>query len=258
MKINELSAITGVNTETIRMYRTKKLLNPRQLPNGYYDYSLIDLQNLLYIRKLRSSGLGLDVVNYTYTHNDQGQIIRFLQHEKEELEQQLQQIRQRIDLLNYTIYHFRTIQSDENAVAVVNVPLQSYVISLRQAIASPDGREWLQNMEHMIQCILPVSREADCLRTEPAIMIYEPNLLSSGLTLPKGVKRVSMGSYLSSWITLDDNTVMPMEQLQPLLDYADQNGYHIGTDMISFLYRIDKTGPNPRFVYRMALRVENK
>ena len=39
MKINELAKISHVKAETIRMYRNKGLLVPRQNENGYYEYS---------------------------------------------------------------------------------------------------------------------------------------------------------------------------------------------------------------------------
>jgi len=55
MKIHELAHLSGVNPETIRMYRQKGLLHPARLANGYFDYSACNLYELMFVRKLRGS-----------------------------------------------------------------------------------------------------------------------------------------------------------------------------------------------------------
>ena len=54
MKIHELAHLSGVNPETIRMYRQKGLLHPARLANGYFDYSACNLYELMFVRKLRA------------------------------------------------------------------------------------------------------------------------------------------------------------------------------------------------------------
>ena len=51
MKIHELAHLSGVNPETIRMYRQKGLLHPARLANGYFDYSACNLYELMFVRK---------------------------------------------------------------------------------------------------------------------------------------------------------------------------------------------------------------
>ena len=50
MKIHELARLSGVNPETIRMYRQKGLLHPARLANGYFDYSACNLYELMFVR----------------------------------------------------------------------------------------------------------------------------------------------------------------------------------------------------------------
>ena len=50
MKIHELAHLSGVNPETIRMYRQKGLLHPARLANGYFDYSACNLYELMFVR----------------------------------------------------------------------------------------------------------------------------------------------------------------------------------------------------------------
>lgn len=51
MKIHELARLSGVNPETIRMYRQKGLLHPAKLANGYFDYSACNLYELMFVQQ---------------------------------------------------------------------------------------------------------------------------------------------------------------------------------------------------------------
>ena len=62
MKINELSKITFIHPETIRMYRNMGLLHPKKLENGYYDYSTQDFVSLVYLRKLRVYNFSIEEI----------------------------------------------------------------------------------------------------------------------------------------------------------------------------------------------------
>lgn len=66
MKIHELAHLSGVNPETIRMYRQKGLLHPARLANGYFDYSACNLYELMFVRKLRGANLGLETIASFY------------------------------------------------------------------------------------------------------------------------------------------------------------------------------------------------
>ena len=76
MKINILSGLSGVSSETIRKYRDRDLLRPRCNPeNGYYEYSNADFLNLLYIRKLRGANLSLETIGETYSCDGAGALL---------------------------------------------------------------------------------------------------------------------------------------------------------------------------------------
>ena len=71
MKIHELAHLSGVNPETIRMYRQKGLLHPARLANGYFDYSACNLYELMFVRKLRGANLGLETIASFYAEDGQ-------------------------------------------------------------------------------------------------------------------------------------------------------------------------------------------
>src|SRR3989344_3911125 len=63
MTVSELARRAGVTAETVRYYTRSGLLTPqRQKQNDYYYYSDSDLVRLLFIRKARLLGFGLDDV----------------------------------------------------------------------------------------------------------------------------------------------------------------------------------------------------
>lgn len=63
MKINELSKLTAINTETIRMYRNLGFLHPEKLENGYYDYSMQDYASIIHLKKLRAFDFSLQDIH---------------------------------------------------------------------------------------------------------------------------------------------------------------------------------------------------
>src|SRR5665647_1107461 len=63
MTVSELAKRAGMTAETVRHYTRSGLLTPqRQKQNGYYYYGDSDLVRLLFIRKARLLGFGLDDV----------------------------------------------------------------------------------------------------------------------------------------------------------------------------------------------------
>jgi DNA-binding transcriptional MerR regulator len=57
MRIGEVARRTGVAARMLRYYESQGLLAPGRHPNGYRDYSEPDVQQVLTIRDLSSSGV---------------------------------------------------------------------------------------------------------------------------------------------------------------------------------------------------------
>ena len=87
MKIHELARLSGVNPETIRMYRQKGLLHPAKLANGYFDYSACNLYELMFVRKLRGANLGLETIASFYAEDGQAGALRNMKQEIRALEE---------------------------------------------------------------------------------------------------------------------------------------------------------------------------
>ena len=60
MRIGELSRKAGVNLQTLRFYERKGLLRePQRTPAGYRDYSVVDLEEVRFIRECQNLGFTL-------------------------------------------------------------------------------------------------------------------------------------------------------------------------------------------------------
>ncbi|MDQ1128271.1 MerR family transcriptional regulator [Microbacterium sp. SORGH_AS_0888] len=57
MRIGEVSRRTGVAARMLRYYEEQDLLRPRRHPNGYRDYTDVDLEQVATIRDLSSAGV---------------------------------------------------------------------------------------------------------------------------------------------------------------------------------------------------------
>lgn len=64
MRIGEVAALAGVSTRTVRHYHDIGVLpEPERRPNGYREYSVLDVVGLLRVRHLVAIGLPLDTVS---------------------------------------------------------------------------------------------------------------------------------------------------------------------------------------------------
>ena len=106
MKIHELAHLSGVNPETIRMYRQKGLLHPARLANGYFDYSACNLYELMFVRKLRGANLGLETIASFYAEDGQAGALRNMKQEIRALEEAIRELEQRKKQLMSTLGHY--------------------------------------------------------------------------------------------------------------------------------------------------------
>lgn len=261
MKINELSKLTGVNPETIRMYRKAGLLTPRQLSNNYYDYSYDDMRDLLHIRKLRGAGLNLENIIYMNTHDSQKEIYDALCVEYEELTKKINELKRQQFMLKLTMDHFKVYRDNPDNIVELEVNDDSYSIF-------PNGNmnnefvSWCSQIGFMTQSIripaesLLSSPLPDELPIQVGIGSYKAVLEQNKVPIPSCAVLIPKGKYLTLWVTPESGTHISSKQILPLIRYADRHNYRLTGDTTAFLYRVDKTGAEPKFIYRFRARYE--
>lgn len=261
MKINQLSKITGVNTETIRMYRNLGLLKPVQLPNGYYDYSTDDMRNLLHIRKLRGAGLGLDNVRYMATHDNLIAVYDALQEEYDALSEQIAALQREQFMLKLTMDHFRLYKDNPSGPVELEVEYDSYSI-FPHGVYTDETVDWIKQMNLMTQSlrippeILLSSKLPDTLPIEIGVGTYKNVIDENNLKIPSDAVCIPKGKYLTVWVTPETDHSISRNQILPLIEYAKEHGYRLTGDSTAFMYRVDHSGKDMKFIYRFRARVE--
>lgn len=262
MKINELAKISHVNAETIRMYRKKGLLRPRQNANGYYEYSGEDLQTLLFIRKLRGMNLSLPTIAYTCEHNDVADIIAGFQQEYDALEAQIAQLRKQQDMLRLHLAHYEAYRENANGVTEVDIPDDRYDMIFDEKRIGPEMDRWLERIDLFTQGLTVAG---SCLRSDPlpahipvklTVGSYLPILEEYGYPIPDEALYFPKGRYLTTKVVLGGEPVLDAEQLRPLVEYAKSHNYRLVGDATAFLFRVDKSKNGSQFIFRLRIRVE--
>ena len=120
MKINELSKLTSINTETIRMYRNLGFLHPKKLENGYYDYSMQDYASIIHLKKLRAFDFSLqDIHESEHLDSLEEYLSRFKEVEIE-LHKEIESIQKKIDFIHFEMEHVLSTMSTYDANVSLN------------------------------------------------------------------------------------------------------------------------------------------
>ena len=262
MKINELAKLSLVNAETIRMYRNKGLLYPSQSDNGYYEYSPDDLQNLLFIRKLRGMNISLPTIAYTYNHEDVEDILASFQRDYEALDSQIAELQRRQKMLRLHMDHYDACRENKNGVSEVYIPDDRYDLILSKERLDADLVCWLTHVDHFTQGLyFPgelLNRQTLPQRFPVQLTLgsYLPILQEYGYPIPSDAICIPAGNYLTIKVVLDSARELDDAQLQPLADYAHVHGLRFAGDPTAFLFRVDTAKDHLRFIYRLRIRVE--
>ena len=262
MKVNELAKITGVNAETIRMYRNKGLLLPQQNENGYYEYSAEDLQALLHIRKLRGMDVSLNTIQLSYNQKNIEDLLGGMYRENELLEKKIEDLKREQYMLKVTIDHFESYRDNSVGVIAVEIPDDRYDLFLKESAGNKAIEPWLENMELFT---LGLNIPAEILKREElpeeipfrvTLGTYAPIIARRGLEVPKNAVLVPKGTYLATKIEIGENRSLKREELIPLILYAKENGYRILGESTAFLFAVKQKKDKLRIQYRLRVRAE--
>lgn len=264
MKIKKLSLLTGVNTETIRMYRNKGLLSPQQESNGYYDYSFDDFLMLLFIRKQRGSEIGLDIIKYTYTNPNPDEIIKKYEEEYNGIEEKIAHLRKQQEMLKLHIDHYRSFK--ENEVQILRFPAYANRIDLPLALDKIDGdlSSWIADINMFIQGLhLPDNwfmqdPLSDTVKAQFTVGTYMPIIEKYNYSVPENAVFTPNGEYISCVVELKSDGIIESKQLRQLIDYANDNNLQLTNDSTAFIFRVDNRGKDTKYVFRLRVRVEQK
>ncbi len=263
MTIHELEKLTHVKAETIRSYRKQGLLHPQINPkNGYYNYSPSQIQELLFIRKLRGIGLSLDTIAYTFTHNDLSGIIEKDKNELARLDEQIEQMKQQRRTLAMAIPMLESFQNNSQGPSIEEFSqgrIDGYdFVSWEDPVLT----SWMEHIELFTQTLW-ISGDSFTSRQMPAQIpvkvgfgTFTPIFEEYQLTVPEHAVHCPAGRYVTGEVVLHDLEYIDREQLEPMRDLIRKNSIRSVSDTTGFLFRIEQKGNEQKFTFRIRARVE--
>ena len=262
LKINELAKLSGLNTETIRKYRDRGLLLPKQNPeNGYYEYSDADFLDLLYIRKLRGAHLSLDAIEATCRSGDASTILEGYRATIEDLEEQIRQLKRKEMMLRVTYRHYERDADSTEKIQMIEAFDVKYDAYFDRKNPDSIRRLWVHNIDlfTLVVCIEQKYFEADDLPERVPIRLgigsYENVLKEENCPIPEKVSVFPKGRYVSFFLEVEDLHFVESEKLEAVRAYLKENRLHAQSDSTAYLYRVDHSRGKPVFIFCVRVRI---
>ena len=149
LKIGDFSKLSRISIRMLRHYDEIGLLKPDEVDQftGYRYYNEDKLTVAGRIQMLKNLGFGLPVIReILQKYEDPEEVERFLMVRQKELEEQIQDTKQRLQLLDNTM---KWLRKDGNlmdySVTLKTMP-QRYVASVRQVIPAYEDEQILWNL----------------------------------------------------------------------------------------------------------------
>lgn len=260
MKIHELAHLSGVNPETIRMYRQKGLLHPARLANGYFDYSACNLYELMFVRKLRGANLGLETIASFYAEDGQAGALRNMKQEIRALEEAIRELEQRKKQLMSTLGHYVLFSNQPQQVQELTLRSECWFVPLELEPADSVCRRWMEHADDLFTGIriAPAYLEQPTQQVPYAMELgaYTEDLKRLKLPLPPQARRMPGGTYLSSFLEAETDGTLRGGQLQPVIDYAAAHHYRFCPEQGAFLYCLNGGEEALQLVFCFQVRVE--
>lgn len=250
MKINELSHLTHIHPETIRMYRKKGFLSPLKLANGYFEYSIEDFVSLIYLRKLREYNLSLEEAD-RFEHNlSTEKMIRILDGKEEEIRQAIVDLKIRSHYLNLEKRHISESFTAENKVAVmqsIDEKIDVYDLQHGLSFFEDGSRSFYLISTPTLRIAKDILNDpvSDCtVPVSVGIGSYRYMLKKENISVPRNAVIIPNGVCISQMISLGDLSHISIREIAPMIEHARRLKTPFLSDTTGYLLRIrhDKNG----------------
>lgn len=256
--------MTGLNPETIRMYRERGLVRPcKNEKNGYYDYRIEDMFSLLYIRQMRSWEMSMKEISQLCQEKDLNSLLESFDQKIGAVKGEILRLETRLRSLELTRQHILECHQTAGEVVEMDSIDDKYDLYLQDWDVIRSWDRWKDLIEdgtialRIGQEVLNADSLPEKISVQAGIGTYRM-LIKDEFSMAKQVVCCPKGHCLSLVAELDNLSDMPKETIEPLWSYAKKHGYRFVSDTTAFLVRIDTTQDRQRFVFRIRVRVEPK
>lgn len=264
MKINELSKLTAINTETIRMYRNLGFLHPEKLENGYYDYSMQDYASIIHLKKLRAFDFSLqDIHESEHLDSLEEYLSRFKKVEIE-LHKEIESIQKKIDFIHFEMEHIlSTISTYDANVSLnqsVDTKIDIYPPFKKNQLVDPTTYS-----NYFLYTTTPIFISKDILNGDIKDEIIETNVgigtylsiyQKMHVEIPDNAITIPNGLCITQIVYMKDLTHINILDIAPMINYAKKLNKKFISDTTGYLVGVTYEDKDPVYIMRIRACIE--
>ena len=264
MKINELSKLTSINTETIRMYRNLGFLHPKKLENGYYDYSMQDYASIIHLKKLRAFDFSLqDIHESEHLDSLEEYLSRFKEVEIE-LHKEIESIQKKIDFIHFEMEHVLSTMSTYDANVSLNQSVDTK-IDIYPPFETNQLVDPTTYSNYFLYTTTPIFISKDILNgdikdeiieTKVGIVTYLSIYQKMHVEIPDNAITIPNGLCITQIVYMKDLTHINILDIAPMMNYAKKLNKKFISDTTGYLVGVTYEDKDPVYIMRIRACIE--
>lgn len=264
MKINELSKLTAINTETIRMYRNLGFLHPEKLENGYYDYSMQDYASIIHLKKLRAFDFPLqDIHESEHLDSLEEYLSRFKKVEIE-LHKEIESIQKKIDFIHFEMEHVLSTMSTYDANVSLNQSVDTK-IDIYPPFETNQLVDPTTYSNYFLYTTTPIFISKDILNGDIKDEIIETNVgigtylsiyQKMHVEIPDNAITIPNGLCITQIVYMKDLTHINILDIAPMINYAKKLNKKFISDTTGYLVGVTYEDKDPVYIMRIRACIE--
>lgn len=264
MKINELSKLTSINTETIRMYRNLGFLHPKKLENGYYDYSMQDYASIIHLKKLRAFDFSLqDIHESEHLDSLEEYLSRFKEVEIE-LHKEIESIQKKIDFIHFEMEHVLSTMSTYDANVSLNQSVDTK-IDIYPPFETNQLIDPTTYSNYFLYTTTPIFISKDILNRDIKDEIIETNVgigtylsiyQKMHVEIPDNAITIPNGLCITQIVYMKDLTHINILDIAPMMNYAKKLNKKFISDTTGYLVGVTYEDKDPVYIMRIRACIE--
>lgn len=264
MKINELSKLTAINTETIRMYRNLGFLHPEKLENGYYDYSMQDYASIIHLKKLRAFDFSLqDIHESEHLDSLEEYLSRFKKVEIE-LHKEIESIQKKIDFIHFEMEHVLSTMSTYDANVSLNQSVDTKIdiyppFEMNQLVDPTTYSNYFLYTTTPIfisKDILNGDIKDEIIETNVGIGTYLSIYQKMHVEIPDNAITIPNGLCITQIVYMKDLTHINILDIAPMINYAKKLNKKFISDTTGYLVGVTYEDKDPVYIMRIRACIE--
>lgn len=264
MKVNELSKLTAINTETIRMYRNLGFLHPEKLENGYYDYSMQDYASIIHLKKLRAFDFSLqDIHESEHLDSLEEYLSRFKKVEIE-LHKEIESIQKKIDFIHFEMEHVLSTMSTYDANVSLNQSVDTK-IDIYPPFETNQLVDPTTYSNYFLYTTTPIFISKDILNGDIKDEIIETNVgigtylsiyQKMHVEIPDNAITIPNGLCITQIVYMKDLTHINILDIAPMINYAKKLNKKFISDTTGYLVGVTYEDKDPVYIMRIRACIE--